>query len=156
MDCEHAVTVIYRLEINVFSMIGPRAIKNIEPPELLACLRRIEARGHLELARRTTQICGQVWRYAVATGRAQRDITADLRGAIAHLWPEIFQPSWSRPDSASSCGTWTITPAFSSPGRPFGFRPLCFCGLAICGKRNGRTLTWPARFGGSAATMMKG
>lgn len=60
---EHAVTVIYRLETNVFSMIGPRAIKDIEPPELLACLRRIEARGHLELARRTKQICGQVWRY---------------------------------------------------------------------------------------------
>lgn len=87
---EHAVTVIYRLETNVFSLIGPRAIKDIEPAELLACLRRIEARGHLELARRTKQICGQVWRYAVATGRAQRDITADLRGAIAPPVPRNF------------------------------------------------------------------
>lgn len=93
---EHSVTVIYRLETNVFSMIGSLAIKDIEPPELLACLRRIEARGHLELARRTKQICGQVWRYAVATGRAQRDITADLRGAIAppvsRNFPTILDP----------------------------------------------------------------
>lgn len=87
---EHAVTVIYRLETNVFALIGTRAIKDIEPAELLACLRRIEARGHLELARRTKQICGQVWRYAVATGRAQRDITADLRGAIAPPVPRNF------------------------------------------------------------------
>lgn len=87
---EHAVTVIYRLETNVFSLIGPRAIKDIEPAELLACLRRIEARGHLELARRTKQICGQVWRYAVATGRAQRDVGADLRGAIAPPVPRNF------------------------------------------------------------------
>jgi len=87
---EHAVTVIYRMETNIFSKIGPRAIKDVEPQELLACLRRIEARGHLELARRTKQICGQVWRYAVATGRAQRDITADLRGAIAPPIPRNF------------------------------------------------------------------
>ncbi len=93
---EHSVTVIYRLETNIFSRVGSRAIKDVEPPELLACLRLIEARGHLELARRTKQICGQVWRYAVATGRAQRDITSDLKGAIAppvsRNFPTILDP----------------------------------------------------------------
>jgi hypothetical protein len=52
------------------------------PPELLAVLRRIESRGALETAHRALQNCGQVFRYAVATGRAERDPTGDLRGAL--------------------------------------------------------------------------
>jgi integrase len=79
---KHADTIIYRLESNIFPYIGNRPAKDIEPPELLACLRKIETRGHLELARRVKQICGQLFRYAVSTGKASRDITADLRGAI--------------------------------------------------------------------------
>ena len=93
---KHADTIICRLESNIFSYIGNRPAKDIEPPELLACLRRIEARGHLELARRVKQICGQLFRYAVATGKATRDITADLRGAIpppkAKNFPTITDP----------------------------------------------------------------
>jgi integrase len=67
----------------LFPQIGKRPIAQIEPPELLAALRRIEARGRHETAHRTKQISGQVFRYAIATGRATRDPSADLRGALA-------------------------------------------------------------------------
>ena len=54
----------------------------IAAPELLAAIRRIESRGALETAHRALANCGQVFRYAVATGRAQRDPSGDLRGAL--------------------------------------------------------------------------
>lgn len=63
--------------------IGNRPIAEIEAPELLKLLRRIEERGAHETAHRTKQRCGQVFRYAISTGRAKHDPTADLRGALA-------------------------------------------------------------------------
>ena len=66
-----------RLERDVFPYIGERPIKEIKAPELLTVLRRIEARGTLELAHRIRTICGQVFRYSVATGRAERDPATD-------------------------------------------------------------------------------
>jgi hypothetical protein len=66
----------------LFLRIGRRPIREVTPPELLAALRKIEARGHHETAHRAKQKCGQVFRYAIATGRAEWDISADLRGAL--------------------------------------------------------------------------
>jgi integrase len=63
--------------------IGNRPIAEIMPLELLTVFRRLESRGKHETAHRTKQRCGQVFRYAVATGRALRDPTQDLRGALA-------------------------------------------------------------------------
>ncbi len=63
--------------------VGSRPIAEIKPPELLDMLRRIEARGAHETAHRTKQRCSQVFRYAISTGRAERDPSADLRGALA-------------------------------------------------------------------------
>lgn len=63
--------------------IGSRPIKDITSPEILAVVRRLESRGRHETAHRTTQRAGQVFRYAIATGRAERDPTQDLRGALA-------------------------------------------------------------------------
>jgi integrase len=63
--------------------IDNRPIAEIDPPELLKVLRRIEERGAHETAHRTKQRCGQVFRYAISTGRAKHDPTADLRGALA-------------------------------------------------------------------------
>ena len=57
-------------------------VSEIEPPDVLKVLRRIESRGALETAHRVRSILGQVLRYAVATGRATRDATADLKGAL--------------------------------------------------------------------------
>lgn len=62
--------------------MGKRPISGIEPPEVLAVLQRIESRGAGETARRMKIVCGQVFRYAVATGRAKRDQTVDLKGAL--------------------------------------------------------------------------
>jgi len=67
---------------NLFPWIGNRPIAEIKAPELLAVLRRVESRGALESAHRIRTIAGQVFRYAVATGRAERDPSADLKGAL--------------------------------------------------------------------------
>ncbi|HHD63208.1 MAG TPA: DUF4102 domain-containing protein, partial [Desulfobulbaceae bacterium] len=78
----HAGKIIRRLELYVFPWIGSKPIKSITAQELLSVLRRIEAKGILETAHRTQQNCGRVFRYAVATGRAERDPSGDLRGAL--------------------------------------------------------------------------
>jgi integrase len=78
----HAATVIRRLERDVFPWLGPRPVGEITAVELLEVLRRVEARGALETAHRIKQICGQAFRYAIATGRASRDPSGDLRGAL--------------------------------------------------------------------------
>jgi len=78
----HSETILKRLERDVFSWVGARPIGEIKAPELLAVLRRIESRGALETAHRVKTICGQVFRYAIATGRAERDPAADLKGAL--------------------------------------------------------------------------
>lgn len=62
--------------------LGSRPIAALKAADVLSALRRIEARGRHETAHRARQIAGQVFRYAVATGRAERDPTADLRGAL--------------------------------------------------------------------------
>lgn len=81
----------------MFPWLGSRPIRSITAPELLTCLRRIEARGALDTVHRALQNFGQVFRYAVATGRADRDPSGDLRGALApalHVhYPTITEPS---------------------------------------------------------------
>jgi integrase len=71
-----------RFEKYIFPTLGKRPISSVEPPELLAALRRIEALEFRETAHRTLAACGRVWRYAIVTGRAKRDITSDLRDAL--------------------------------------------------------------------------
>ena len=65
-----------------YQSFGNRPIAEILPHELLALLRKFEARGKHESAKRLRSTCGQVFRYAIATARANRDISADLRGAL--------------------------------------------------------------------------
>ena len=79
---EHAERTITRFEKNVFPWLGTLNINGIKAAELLAVVRRIESRGALDTAHRTLQQCGQVFRYAVATGRAERDPSFDLKGAL--------------------------------------------------------------------------
>jgi integrase len=78
----YAETLMSRLELYIFPWIGKRPIAEIKAPELLAVLRRIESRGILDTTQRVRIICGQVFRYAVVTGRAERDPTTDLKGAL--------------------------------------------------------------------------
>ncbi len=75
-------TILARLENDVFPYIGKIPITDIKAPDVLKVLRRIESRGIIESTHRTRSICGRVFRYAISTGRADRDVTVDLRGAI--------------------------------------------------------------------------
>lgn len=79
---KHADDVLRRLEVNLFPHLGHRPIGEIEPPELLEAVRKIESRGAHDLAHRVLAVAGQVFRYGVATGRCARDSSADLRGAL--------------------------------------------------------------------------
>jgi integrase len=78
----HASKLLRRLEIDIFPWLGSRPIRQITAPELLSVVRRVEARGALDTARRALLNSGQVFRYAVATGRADRDPSGDLKGAL--------------------------------------------------------------------------
>lgn len=71
-----------QLENDLFPWLASRPLAEITPPDLLTVLRRIEARGAIETAHRVRQTCSLIWRYAIATGRVERDIAADLRGAL--------------------------------------------------------------------------
>ena len=78
----HAGTIMERMERDVFPYMGAKPVSAIKSPELLAVLRRVESRGALDTAHRIRNHCGQVFRYAVATGRAERDPSRDLQGAL--------------------------------------------------------------------------
>jgi hypothetical protein len=78
----YCALILSRLEADIFPQIGSRPIAEIDAPECLEMLRKVEKRGVIETARRLRQLCGQVFRYAVASGRAKRDPSADLRGAL--------------------------------------------------------------------------
>lgn len=84
----HTNNILGRLERDLFPWLGGRPMAEITAPELLAVLRRIEARGANETAHRAKENCGQIFRYAIATGRAERDPSQDLRGALAPAKPE--------------------------------------------------------------------
>ncbi len=78
----HKEKVIRRFELYLFPWIGKKPIATITAPQVLEAIKRIEKQNKLETAHRTLQTAGQVFRYAVQTGRAVRDVTADLKGAL--------------------------------------------------------------------------
>lgn len=78
----HYDKVASRLRRDIYPWLGSRPIEDITEPELLATLNRIEGRGVIETAHRARENCGQVFRYAIQTGKAKRDPTVNLRGAL--------------------------------------------------------------------------
>ena len=92
----YGAKIIRRLEVDLFPWIGNVPIDNITPPKLLAALRRIEARGVVETAHRALENCSQVFRYAVATGKAEsnpaRDLKDALRKPMVQHFPAITDP----------------------------------------------------------------
>ena len=86
----HSSRVINRLERDIFPWIGGKPVDAITAPQLFAVIRRVEQRGALETAHRALRNCGQVIRYAVATGRASHDPTGVLRGALPPVKGEHF------------------------------------------------------------------
>jgi integrase len=85
-----------RLNSALYPYLGSRPVAAITAQELLAVLRRIEARGRHETAHRVRALAGRVLRYAVATGRAQYDVATDLRDALApvksHNFASVTEP----------------------------------------------------------------
>ncbi len=92
--------LLRRFELYLFDWIGNRSISEISAPELLEVVKRIENQNKIETAYRTLQATGQVFRYAVQTGRALRDITSDLRGALT---PSVTKhmPSFTEPQQVA-------------------------------------------------------
>lgn len=86
----HFNNVLHRLRVDVFPYIGNDPIADLEAPHLLDMLRKIEKRGALDIAGRTRQICGQVFRYGIQTGKCKRDPSSDLRGALKTRKKEHF------------------------------------------------------------------
>lgn len=78
----HADKVIARLQNDIFPWLGSRPITAIAAPDLLGVLRRIEERGAIDTAHRAQQDCSRVFRYAIATGRADRNPAPDLKGSL--------------------------------------------------------------------------
>lgn len=71
-----------QLENHIFPAIGSRPVASVKPPEILAMLKAVEAKGTAYTAGRLREICGQVFRYAIQTGKAENDPAAAMRGAI--------------------------------------------------------------------------
>ncbi|WP_155935889.1 phage integrase central domain-containing protein [Methylibium sp. T29-B] len=78
----HAERTRIRLEQDVFPWLGRRPIAELEAPELLTCLRRVEARGAIETSHRIKDSCGQVFRYGIAIGACTRNPAGDLKDAL--------------------------------------------------------------------------
>lgn len=97
----HADKIIARLENDVFPWLGGKAIADITAPDVLAVLRRIEGRGTLDTAHRASGNCSQVFRYAIATGRAVRDPVPDLRGALPPVVKSNFA-ALTNPDEVAA------------------------------------------------------
>jgi integrase len=88
------------LERNIFPAIGALPISTIKPWDVLSALRVIEKRGAIESAHKIKQLCGQVFRFAVASGLADRDMTVDLRGALSAI-PEAHYAAITDPKEAA-------------------------------------------------------
>jgi len=71
-----------------YPALGEKSPRDITAPELLAVLRTVEAAGTFETAKRLRSTCGQIFRYGIATGRADRDVAADLQGALTSPKPK--------------------------------------------------------------------
>ncbi|MFM0696529.1 tyrosine-type recombinase/integrase [Paraburkholderia graminis] len=96
--------VLARLEADVFPMLGRRPVAGIVPAEILECLRKVEKRGAMEQARRAQQMISCALRYAVQTGRAVRDVSVDLRGAVEGARPVSYPAVTSQDELAKLIG----------------------------------------------------
>ncbi|MGH8125333.1 MAG: tyrosine-type recombinase/integrase, partial [Rhodanobacteraceae bacterium] len=121
----------------VASALGSRPIADIKAPDVLAALRKIEARGRHETARRTKQCIGMVFRYAIATGRAERDPSADLRGALT---PPASKPRAAVTAPADVAGLLRALEAYT--GQPTTHAALRLAPFVFVRPRELRAAEW--------------
>jgi len=97
----YAESTLNRMKRNLFPFIGSKAVNEVTAPEILALLRKVEARGTIGTAHALKDICSSVMRYAIATGRAERDPAADLRGALSP-YVKKHRPALTAPESVGN------------------------------------------------------
>ena len=126
------------LEKDVFPFIGSMPISTIKPRDVLEkAVRKIEARGSIDTAHRAKQICGQIFRYAVAGGLAERDVTTDLRGALAAI-PESHFAAITEPKQAGEL----MRSIFDYTGHPCTVAALKLTPLVFVRPGELRTAEW--------------
>lgn len=141
-SANHGDRIIRRLERDIFPWIGGSPVADITAPQLLEVIRRIEQRGALETAHRALGNCGQVFRYAVATGRAERDPTGDLKGALPPVKGTHFA---AVTDPKKVGGVLRAIDAYEGTlivRCALRLAPLVFVRPASYATPNGRTSTW--------------
>jgi integrase len=125
------------LEKDVFPFIGKMPISTIGPRDVLGALRHMEGRGALDSVQRVKQICGQVFRYAVASGSAERDVTQDLKGALAKHAAENFA-AITEPMQAGEL----MRSIFAYTGHPYTLAALKLSPLVFVRPGELRTAEW--------------
>lgn len=125
------------LEKDVFPFIGKMPISTMGPRDVLGALRHMESRGALDSVQRVKQICGQVFRYAVASGSAERDVTQDLKGALAKHAAENFA-AITEPKQAGDL----MRSIFAYAGHPYTVAALKLSPLVFVRPGELRTAEW--------------
>lgn len=125
------------LEKDVFPSIGGKPISTIGPRDVLAAVQKMEARGAIDSAHRVKQICGQVFRYAVATGSAERDVTVDLKGALSTV-PKVNYAAITEPKQAGDL----MRSIFSYTGHPYAVAALKLSPLVFVRPGELRSAEW--------------
>ena len=121
----------------IYASIGKRPVASISAQELLIMLRKMEGKGRYETAKRLRSTCSQIFRYAIATARAERDVAADLRGALIAPQP-VHRAAITSADAAG--GLLRAIEAFQGhPNTKVALRlsPHVSCGQASCAMPNG-------------------
>lgn len=132
---QHKVTVA--LENNIFPFLGKDPISNITPLDVLGAVQKMEARGAIDTAHRVKQICGQVFRYAVAAGLVERDVTADLKGALSAV-PRAHFSAITEPKQAGAL----MRAIFDYNGFPAALAALKLAPLVFVRPGELRTAEW--------------
>lgn len=125
------------LKKDIYPYIGKMPIKTIGPRDVLAVARRMEARQVFDSAKRINQICGQVFRYAVSEGTAERDVTADLRGALQQA-PKKHYAAITDPKQAGEL----MRSIFAYTGHPSTLAALKLSPLVFVRPGELRTAEW--------------
>jgi integrase len=94
----YAGLILGRLQADIFPHIGKDHIDSIEPPRLLEVIRKVEARGAIEMAKRIKNYCSEVFQYGIAEGKCRRDSAADIRRALRKPRPKKHRPAVSPPE----------------------------------------------------------
>lgn len=125
------------LEKDVFPSIGSKPISTIGPRDVLTTVQKMEARGAIDSAHRVKQICGQVFRFAVATGSAERDVTADLKGALSAV-PKANYAAITEPKQAGDL----MRSIFAYTGHPYALAALKLSPLVFVRPGELRSAEW--------------